>query len=79
MGFLQPHEVDDGAEIIAEMQIARRLDARKNPFNDRHGQLPADNYFTPAGATRVANRRFAPSIAMGASVAQAAGPALPRG
>jgi hypothetical protein len=27
VGCLQLHEIDDGAEIIAEMQIARRLDA----------------------------------------------------
>jgi hypothetical protein len=27
MRILQFHEVDDGTEIIAEMQIARRLDA----------------------------------------------------
>ena len=27
MGFLQLHEIDDRAEVIAEMQIARRLDA----------------------------------------------------
>ena len=38
--LLQLDEVDDRAEVIAEMQIAGRLDARKNPFNDRHGQLP---------------------------------------
>jgi hypothetical protein len=23
------------------MQIARRLDTRKNPFNERHGRFPA--------------------------------------
>ena len=34
VGLLQLHEVDDRAEVIAEMQIARRLDARKNPFNE---------------------------------------------
>jgi hypothetical protein len=39
MGFLQLHEVDDRAEIIAEMQIARRLDARKNPLNHCHRQF----------------------------------------
>ena len=27
VGLLQLHEVDDRAEVIAEMQIARRLDA----------------------------------------------------
>jgi hypothetical protein len=27
VGFLQLHEVDDGAEVIAEMQIAGRLNA----------------------------------------------------
>ena len=27
VGFLQLDEIDDGAEVIAEMQIARRLDA----------------------------------------------------
>ena len=31
--LLQLHEIDDRAEVIAEMQIAGRLDARKNPFN----------------------------------------------
>ena len=36
VGFLHLHEVDDGAEIIAEVQIARRLDARKNPFHEGH-------------------------------------------
>jgi hypothetical protein len=41
MRLLQLHEVDDRAEVIAEMQIARRLDARKNPFNHGHGQFPA--------------------------------------
>ena len=55
VGLLQLHEVDDGAEVIAEMQIARRLDAGKNPFNDGHGPLSC----------------FGPSHAMGASVAQA--------
>jgi hypothetical protein len=29
MGFLHLHEVDDRAEVIAEMQITRRLDAGK--------------------------------------------------
>ena len=27
VGLLQLHEIDDRAEVIAEMQIARRLDA----------------------------------------------------
>ena len=36
--LLQLDEIDDRAEVIAEMQIAGRLDARKNPFNHRHGQ-----------------------------------------
>ena len=40
MGFLHLHEVDDRAEVIAEMQIARRLDARKYFFNKSHSQLP---------------------------------------
>ncbi len=35
--LLQFDEIDDRAEVIAEMQIARRLDARKNPFNHGHG------------------------------------------
>ncbi len=38
VGFLHLHEVDDRAEVIAEMQIARRLDARKDPFNECHGK-----------------------------------------
>jgi hypothetical protein len=42
MRLLQPDEIDDRAEVIAKMQIARRLDARKNPFNECHCQLPAD-------------------------------------
>jgi hypothetical protein len=37
VGFLHLHEVDDRAEVIAEVQIACRLDARKNPFNEWHG------------------------------------------
>jgi hypothetical protein len=36
VGFLHLHEVDDRAEVIAEMQITGRLDARKNPFNKSH-------------------------------------------
>src|SRR5207302_2372503 len=42
MGFLHLHEVDDRAEVIAEMQITRRLDAGKNLFNKSHSQLPED-------------------------------------
>jgi hypothetical protein len=42
MRFLQLHEVDDRAEVIAEMQIAGRLDARKNPFHECHCLLPAN-------------------------------------
>src|SRR5215813_10311672 len=34
--LLHLHEVDDRAEVIAEMQIAGRLDARKDPFNESH-------------------------------------------
>ena len=37
VGFLHLHEVDDRAEIIAEMQVAGRLDARENPFHEGHG------------------------------------------
>ncbi len=40
VGLLQLHEVDDRAEVIAEMQIPRRLDARKNPFNECHCLVP---------------------------------------
>jgi hypothetical protein len=39
VGLLHLHEVDDRAEIVAEVQIARRLDARKDPFNEWHGKL----------------------------------------
>jgi len=56
MGFLHLHEVDDRAEVIAEMQIARRLDAGKNLFNKSHSQLPEDACFAlfvcHAGAIR---------------------------
>ena len=36
VGVLEFDEVDDGAEIVAEVQIARRLDARKNQFFCSH-------------------------------------------
>ena len=52
MGFLHLHEVDDRAEVIAEMQIARRLDARKYFFNKSHSQLPEDACFALSFATR---------------------------
>jgi hypothetical protein len=42
MCLLHLHEVDDRAEVVAEMQIARRLDTRKDPFNESHRQFPAD-------------------------------------
>ena len=45
MGFLHLHEVDDRAEVIAEMQITRRLDAGKNLFNKSHSQLPQGSNF----------------------------------
>jgi hypothetical protein len=41
MRLLQFDEIDDRAEVIAEMQITGRLDARKNPFHECHCQLPA--------------------------------------
>jgi hypothetical protein len=34
------------------MQIARRLDARKNLFNKSHCQLPEDACFAPSFATQ---------------------------
>ena len=40
MGLLQFNEIDDRAEVIAEMQIAGRLDARKDPFNECHRPFP---------------------------------------
>jgi hypothetical protein len=40
MRLLQLHEVDDRAEVIAEMQIAGGLDARKDPFNECHRPFP---------------------------------------
>ena len=40
--LLHLHEVDDRAEVIAEMQITRRLDAGKNLFNKSHSQLHED-------------------------------------
>jgi hypothetical protein len=52
MGFLHLHEVDDRAEVIAEMQIARRLDARKYFFNKSQSQLPEDACFALSFATR---------------------------
>ena len=52
MGFLHLHEVDDRAEVIAEMQIARRLDARKYFFNKSHSQLPEDACFALSFATQ---------------------------
>jgi hypothetical protein len=52
MGFLHLHEVDDRTEVIAEMQITRRLDARKNLFNKSHGQLPEDACFALSFATQ---------------------------
>ncbi len=36
MAFLQRHEFDDGAEVVAEMQIAGRLDPEKHQFLERH-------------------------------------------
>jgi hypothetical protein len=36
VGVLEFDEVDDSAEIVAEVQIARRLDARKNQFFCSH-------------------------------------------
>ncbi len=57
MRLLQLHEIDDRAEVIAEMQIAGRLDARKNPFNEGHGLV---------------SRCSAPSFAMRALRAQVA-------
>jgi len=43
MRLLQFDEVHDRAEVIAEMQIAGRLDARKNPFNEGHRRFPVPN------------------------------------
>jgi hypothetical protein len=34
MGLLQLDEFGDGAKIISKMQIARRLHAGENPFNE---------------------------------------------
>jgi hypothetical protein len=52
MGLLHLHEVDDRAEVIAEMQITGRLDAGKNFFNKSHSQLPEDPCFALSFATR---------------------------
>jgi hypothetical protein len=37
---LQRHEFDDGAEIIAQVQIAGRLHAGKHALLERHGLAP---------------------------------------
>jgi len=54
VGLLQLHEVDDRAEVVAEMQIAGRLDARKNPFNNAMSASRAVLFAPsmPAGAAR---------------------------
>src|SRR5438093_5596410 len=62
MGFLHLHEVDDRAEVIAEMQIARRLDARKYFFNKSHSQLPEDACFALSFATRAVSVQAARCI-----------------
>ena len=40
VALLQRHELGDGAEIIAEVQIAGRLHAGKYAFLERHGLTP---------------------------------------
>jgi hypothetical protein len=40
MGVLKGHEAPDSAQVIAQMQIARRLDARKYAGSERHVQEP---------------------------------------
>jgi hypothetical protein len=40
MRLLQFDEIHDRAEIVAEVQIARRLDARKDPLGKSHNQVP---------------------------------------
>jgi hypothetical protein len=67
VGFLHLHEVDDRAEVIAEMQIAGRLDARKDPFNEWHGKL---SWKVPAV---VSNSGAAPSRAIRSSCAPGSG------
>ena len=49
--LLQLDEIDDRAEVIAEMQIARRLDARKNPFNEWPWLASCNCVFAPSFAT----------------------------
>jgi hypothetical protein len=52
VGLLQLDEIDDRTEVIAEMQIACRLDARKNPFNHRHRLLPTNIGLATSFATQ---------------------------
>src|SRR5215472_12729277 len=67
MRLLHFDEIDDRAEIVAEMQITRRLDARENPFNHGHGLRSnhvslAPSFATPVSRAQVAGWRLSNGV-----------------